>query len=426
MGTLRLACAVVTALLVTACGGSGPGEFAGNLAEGTEATGGGTPRECDAAMDDVLGRMNDATFAIIGEVRPPGPDGQPGQPVYALIGTAWAVDDRLLATNAHVTEAFRVFADQGVQIAQGIAVQSRTGSVVQLRDAVTHPAYNGDPIGSPDVGLFVTEVDLPVTLPMATDPDVRLGDEILIVGFPGDVNEFIEIVPGVTVPQATSLTGRVTALRSHDLTQVVTDDNLDVIQHQAPTTPGTSGSAMMACDIVVGVNNAGTVQFVVTASGDDFRVDRTAAAANNFAVHVRHLHELLELHQQGQVQGFGVPLPAATTPVGPPPDTATALLPGTWLGAVVAGPARHQIAFAIEEDGEMFGLSEWEATGQFELSGRLNPDGTFRMVDNAPERLGFRRGIYEGRLDMAGNVVGVYFEETMESQQHEFQAQKTR
>jgi hypothetical protein len=422
VGIRGLPVGIIVVLLAVGCGG----DLSGNLSEHAGTTPTGPARECDTATDDTLGRMNDATFAVIGEVRPAGPDGEPGSPVYALIGTAWAVGDRLLATNAHVTEAYKEFANQGVQLSQAIAVQSRTGSVVRLLEAVTHPAYTGDPLGSPDIGLFVTDVDLPVTLPLAGSPDVRLGDEILIVGFPADVNEFIEIVPGVTVPQATSLSGRVTALRSHDLTQVVTTDSLDVIQHQAPTSPGTSGSAMIACDEVIAVNNAGTVQLVVTPGGGDLQIDRTPAASNNFGVHVRHLRDLLGMRDAGGVASFALPVPAAAIPAGPSPDTPVALLPGTWLGGVIGGPAEHRIAFAIEENGDMFGLSEWEGTGQFDLTGTLNPDGTFRMVDNAPERLGFRRGIYEGVLDMAGNVIGVYFEETMEQQRHEFQAQKTR
>lgn len=417
-------------LLVGACGGN-PSEptSGGNIAltDTTNAT--LLPAAtCDVPIDSILGQMNDATFAIVAEVQVPQPDGTT-QAINALIGTAWAVRDHLLATNAHVTEAFRDLAAQGVQASAALGVQSRTGSVIHLTQAATHPDYTGDPLGSPDVGFFATRELLPVTLPLAEEPDLRLGDEILIVGFPGDVNQFIEIVPGQTVPQATSLRGQVTALRSHDLTQMVTGENLDVIQHQAPTTPGTSGSAMVACDKVVAVNNAGTVQLIVTPTPDgDLSVDRAAAANNNFAVHVRHLHALLALNDSQQLTFFPLPVPAATEPNGSPggqPGTEPAIV-GTWLGVVASGPAEHTFAFAIDETGGIVGLSEWEGTGQFELVGQIQPDGSFRITDNAPERLGFRRGIYEGVMDRSGNAVGTYFEETMENQRFDFQAQRTR
>ncbi len=126
------------------------------------------------------------------------------------------------------------------------------------------------------------------------------------------MTDAIEITPGETVPQATSLSGRVTARRSHDDSNVVTEDNLDVIQHQAPTTPGTSGSSLVSCGVVIGVNNAGTVR-VVAVPGEDGQLgfDRQSAAANNFAVHHRHIQTLLTLFDNNAVQGTAMPPTAA-------------------------------------------------------------------------------------------------------------------
>lgn len=410
-------------LLAAACGGDAEGNIADG-GDGPDAAATGREIDCETDLDVVLSTVNDATFAVFGGHPQANPDGTTTN-TYYLIGTAWAVRDQLMATNAHVTEAFRVFAEQGIQLTEAIAVQSRTGSVVTITDGLTHPAYTGDPLGSPDVGLFSVAERLPVTLPLDPAPDIRLGDEILIVGFPGDVDEFLKIVPGTTVPQATSLTGRVTALRSHDLTQQVTADNLDVVQHQAPTTPGTSGSAMLSCEDVIGLNNAGTVQLIVTPGPDgEPTIDRSAAASNNFAVHVRHLHDMLAMYDQGTLERFALPLPAGEGGGQNPPPGGQIL--GTWLGQVPQGPAAHSFAFAIDDTGAITGLSEWPDTGQFELTGQVSPDGAFRMTDNAPELRGFRRGTYEGRIDAAGNVSGVYFEETMENQTFEFVGQQTR
>lgn len=414
---------VVFGSITAACGGGDGGNIA-DVDGDSDPAASGRSIDCATELDVVLSRVNDATFAVFGGHPPAGGDGASGN-TYYLMGTAWAVGEQLMATNAHVTEAFRVFADQGVQLTEAIAVQSRTGSVVTIKEGMTHPGYTGDPLGSPDVGLFTVEETLPVTLPLDPEPDIRLGDEILIVGFPGDVDEFLKIVPGTTVPQATSLTGRVTALRSHDLTQQVTADNLDVVQHQAPTTPGTSGSAMLACDEVIGLNNAGTVNLIVTPGADgEPTIDRAAAASNNFAVHVRHLHDVLEMLDQDSLDAYALPLQAGQG--GGQSGQPAGEIVGTWLAQVSDGPAAHRIAFAIDDAGNITGLSDWSETGEFELTGQIASDGTFGMVDNAPERLGYRRGTYEGRIDAAGNVMGVYFEATMEDQTFEFVGQRTR
>jgi len=132
--------------------------------------------------------------------------------------------------------------------------------------------------GTPAAVRNISQQELPSTLELAvTEVELSLGDEISIVGFPGDVTDFIEIVPGETVPQATSLSGDITALRTHDDTEAVTADNLDVIQHQVPTTPGTSGSSMVSCGKVIGVN------FAITADFD----------GSNFGVPIRYVRDLL-------------------------------------------------------------------------------------------------------------------------------------
>ena len=64
--------------------------------------------------------------------------------------------------------------------------------MVTLLRALTHPDYTGDPVASPDIGLFTTQETLSNKLSIATDAeltDLDLGDELLLSGFPGDVQD---------------------------------------------------------------------------------------------------------------------------------------------------------------------------------------------------------------------------------------------
>lgn len=242
---LLVAASAAVVLVLAACGGDdadadtddgGPSDGPAAIALEKQ----GFPDNCPAPSES-FDRMNAATYQVFGEAVFPGPDGQLQQ-FHMFIGTAWAVRDRLLVTNAHVTEAFTDSAAQGIQFSRAIAVQSGTGTVIRLLRALTHPNYDGNPIGSADVGLFTSEQALPVLLELAdADSVLSLGDDIQIVGFPGDVENFITVIPGETVPQVTSLTGNISARRSHDDTEAVTPETLNLYQHQAPTSPGTSG-----------------------------------------------------------------------------------------------------------------------------------------------------------------------------------------
>ena len=379
--------------------------------------GGGFGGECPSESAS-FERINAATYAVVLKVRS-GPN--PTDVQYMTLGTAFAIGDRLLATNAHITEFFNGL--QGVQVDDVVGVQSGTGKVVKLLRALTHPNYNGDPLGSPDVGLLTSQDVLPVTLPFATEAEVaslRLGDGVQIAGFPGDVNEIISITPGTTVPQATSLSGQITAFRNHKSDVAVTSDNTDVIQHQAPTTPGTSGSAMVHCGKVIAANNAGTVKVVVAVRNGETVTDRQAAAANNFGVHNRYLHEMVELFEDSAVQGFA--LPPAFVPAGPvvtnPNDpnnpgnpTGLEAFVGTYSGgATQPAQASHGIQFTIAANGQVTGGTAWPQTGNFLLRGEADAQGNIVMIDDANERLGFMTGIYLGQIDADGVASGVYAE----------------
>ncbi len=398
---------------VTAGGSDATDDTAGGETGDTTDDGqpvdGQTPADCPVEAE-VLDDVNAATYAVYGETIVN--TGAGPELVHFQIGTAWAAGRRLLVTNAHVTQAYVEFAAQGVQLERAIAIQAGTGEVVTLLRELTHPDYDGDPLGSPDVGLFTTQQELPATLELA-DPavDISLGDEIAIVGFPGDVTDFIEIVPGETVPQATSLNGDITALRTHDDTEAVTPENLDVIQHQVPTTPGTSGSSMVSCGRVIGVNNAGTVNLVAVPAADgSLTIDRQAAAANNFGVHVRHIAEMIGLFEDNAIQGSELPV-VADISAAPTSNDDMPIGELTLVGQVL-GDRAHDFEIFVADDGTITGTSTWANNSQFSLSGQIDVDGRVFFIDDAPELSAeVPRGFYEGDVVSDTRIEGVYYEE---------------
>ncbi|NOX60193.1 MAG: trypsin-like serine protease, partial [Planctomycetes bacterium] len=364
-------------------------------------------------------KMNEAAYAVVLRIRV-GPGENDVR--FFTLGTAFAVDDRLLATNAHVTEFFNGLT--GIQVDEVVAVQSGTGTVVTLLRALTHPDYTGDPLSSPDIGLFTTQEELSNTLTIASDTellDLDLGEELLLAGFPGDVQDLFEITPNETVPQATSLTGNISALRSHSTNEVVTAENTDVIQHQIPTTPGTSGSALVLCGKVAAVHNAGTVTVIVTVNAQgDLIQDRTAAANNNFGVHAKFLREMISLFEAQSIQGFELPPPFQADGGQNPGGGAGGggggqqgpTFSGTYAGGVTTpATAAHNIAITVANDGSLTGTSSWANTGNFTLTGSVSAAGEITFRDNADVLLNFNQGVYVGTVNATTGVAsGQYFE----------------
>ncbi|MFV0260533.1 MAG: trypsin-like serine peptidase [Acidimicrobiales bacterium] len=367
-----------------------------------------TPVESCPMTSEALAAVNAATYAVYGETFVNDPEEGPTVR-QAQIGTAWAVDDHVLVTNGHITEAYREFAADGVQLDRAFAIEAGTGTLVDLTEAITHPGYTGDPLGSPDVGLLITEQTLPTLLPLAPDDvELQLGELIHIVGFPGDVTDTIQIIPGETVPQATSLSGAVTALRTFGDAAVVTPANIDIIQHQAPTTPGTSGSSMVACGAVVGVNNAGTVNLVAVPTEDgSLTIDRQAAAANNFAIHVRHIRELVGLYLVEQVTAVSLPVEAETEAM----DVPLGMSAGVTLTGEVTDPYPHTIEITVADDGSITGQSTWGGN-VYGLYGVLFSDGSVVFTDDGPEvNPETSRGVYQGTIVDDQTISGEYYEE---------------
>ena len=160
---------------------------------------------------------------------------------YYSVGTAFAIDRRLLATNGHVARGV-LDAGKQVRVVQAYAVQHGTGQVLELTRALIHPDYQtGKSTSTPDVALFTTKEEMTEWLDLATEEDVadiQPGDAVYATSFPGDVEKVAPVIPGQTVPQATALTGAITALRSYQQDVLVDATNTDIIQHQLPTSAG--------------------------------------------------------------------------------------------------------------------------------------------------------------------------------------------
>ena len=284
---------------------------------GSPATLPGPPLACPGDRA-VLEQAAPATYSIVFEAS----SARGAQPVF--VATAFAIGPNLLATNSHVTEGLKEFVRQ-IDYTDIVAVQSGTGTVVRLDRAVTHPAFTGNPLGEPDVGLLTTSNTLPDVLVLAPadgTSSVHVTDEIYVIGFPGDVDAVVPTIPGETIPQATALQGNVTALRNFDPTVQVTETSTDIIQHDAATSPGMSGSPILSCGRVVGVNNAGTIkQVLVPGENGELSVDRVGVAANNFGIDIKHLHGLVQQFQSGAVAAFDLNAHPPITPANSAPPS---------------------------------------------------------------------------------------------------------
>ena len=352
----------------------------------------GDVESCPTAQES-FALMTPATYAVVVTYQR-----GPSDLVNFTLGTAFGLDARNLATNAHVVAGIL---DNPFPVERVVVVQAGTGAAAEVTHAIAHPRYTGNPVASPDVGLLRTRDDIPAFLALATEAELAemaVGDDVYLAGFPGDVNELFGITPGITVPQATALAGSISALRSFDPTTVVTAGTTDFLQHQIPTTPGTSGSALLRCGKVAGVHNAGTVKLVPVLDEDgNISVDRQAAAANNFAIHVRHLTDLLQD-------------PTAESSAIPPPDP-------DFSGFYTCEAYRldtgnpvftHDFVITILRDGTMAGLSFWSNV-TLALDGYVDRFGDIDITDDGPS-LGYLPITYIGYVNLGNELLGLYFE----------------
>lgn len=217
-------------------------------------------------------------------------------PSSVVTATAWAVGPRLLATNAHVTEA--IVAAVGAPGGEAKVFQHETGSIRTVQKVWSHPEYRESAVSfTPDLGLLQVDDDLPVILPLAADEDVKqlqIFDPVSLCGFPGEVTLGVDLqVASVSQfhPRVTCLKGTISSLRPFDSGTAMTPDNSFIIQYDLPTSPGASGSALFNdAGFVVGVHAMGVGQ------GSSYK----------FGIRADKLREFIDLSQIGSLPGVNL------------------------------------------------------------------------------------------------------------------------
>ena len=415
--------AVAMAGLLSACGGGGD---AGPAAPATPASpsggsGGGTTPPASSSNLDA------SSYVVVVKTDRRSP--------FAF-GTAFAIGDRMLATNSHVTKGVldfaRAAARNGERVTGVSAFQSETGREFPLIEAMVHPSYTGTK--SPDVGLLVARDSLPARLELATPQEattMRKGDSLQLNGFPGNVFEQTfgdGFQPGLSVPQASLFTGNVQAVRAFDERVVVDPANVNTVEryeYSMDTSAGTSGSPVLRNGKVVAVHNSGLqLDVLVMENGQVVVKPKVPVGTASGGIHVKHLQNLIKEYNTGVLEAdkrFRLP----------PPD-ALLQAPGQSTGAGGAGLSfqgsvadannpnvAHQLRVVVDQNLVVSGTAQWPANPalglparQFSLSGRVQANGKIEFVDNTPELIaGFRRGVYVGNLNPAsGRMSGQYYE----------------
>ena len=195
--------------------------------------------------------------------------------------TAFAVQPNLLATNAHCVGALERAMSRG-QVVRALANRGAGGPVV-VRRMWRHPMYVPDvPAPTPDVGLLRIDGTARQQVRLASMADlsrVRVGDDVFVYGFPGDI-------PNTNAPVAvltSGVIGRMTRFDGSD-----TDfSTRHLVSHSAFATGSLSGSPLFDRDgRVVGLN-AGNYRGETRVIDTGTRMGRTVNAETSYAWAVR-------------------------------------------------------------------------------------------------------------------------------------------
>ena len=185
-----------------------------------------------------------------------------------LIGTGFSLrTTATIWTNAHVVVGLIVALSQLVDW-QPIPFAVKSGTPIFGEDTYllqtfhVHPEYDGTPL-SPDIAIFVVDKTFqsgPFILPPDLADDLRVGQPIGTMGFPGEITGFDSIVPIATFKD-----GTVSALRPYNpITTSVAPANNRMVQHNMDLSAGTSGSPIFDHEgWIIAVNNAGTEKLVI-------------------------------------------------------------------------------------------------------------------------------------------------------------------
>lgn len=201
-----------------------------------------------------------------------------------LVGTGFAVTERAIATNYHVgagaQERLKQYSSSAEPVVIAIRAGTRAfeggtyylGTIDQSRNllGLWHPGYDGT-VDSPDIAIFTpynwadgSRATLPEYAPLAALDDlfdIRVGDDVGVLGFPGVLETTYD--PFSLVPTPTFKSGTISALRSYDLSTPLLSGAQTVllgkvVQHNLGIVPGNSGSPIFnKRGEVVAIANAG-------------------------------------------------------------------------------------------------------------------------------------------------------------------------
>jgi hypothetical protein len=350
---------------------------------------------------------------------------------FLNIGTAFAVREQLLATNAHVAMAYlefaRVAAASGARVVGASAFQSETGREFQLLRAVVHPTYTG--VQSPDVGLLVTREVLPNRLELATPQEsaaLRKGDALELNGFPGDVFKIGgDFVVGRSVPRANLLKGEVENLLAFSNEVLVNNaDAVETYQYSMVGFPGSSGSPVLHGGKVIAVHNAAIYFDALVTQNGQIATRQVATGTGSWGVHVRHLRNLINYFDSGLVaaeRNFSLPPPDAL--IAAPAESPGKSAAGKTYQGTMANPdlpiVDHTLTLTVGQDLKVTGKAKWPANAtraifpqgaELTLTGTVLENGRITFVDNMPDVVPqVQRGIYEGNLDTATGKFSGHF-----------------
>lgn len=222
--------------------------------------------------------------------------GEDGEARPTPIATCWAVDKRLMVTNAHVVESVQKCLNHDLDAY--VAINRRPDLRMHIIEAWSHPRYGEvrrnisgeESLGfSYDVGFLRVDSDVPTVCPVADESELQRiasGYRVGYLGFP--MENLAKGGVDIHNPVANMQSGIVTAVSDFWQGDAGAADNV-LVRHNLGAAGGSSGSPLFNADgEVVAVLNGGNMNLQLAPAGADrVAVVRTPSAAMiNFAQRV--------------------------------------------------------------------------------------------------------------------------------------------
>lgn len=216
------------------------------------------------------------------------------------IGTAWAFESNLFATNGHVVEAMEELSQKFPNAPFFVAINQRPDKRLRVAGFKKHPRYGAaearfdgkTPIHSPfDIAVIRTTDPAPAHFTLASKAQLqtlRPGARIAFLGFP--MESLAQDNIDTQMPIATMQSGIVTSVSDYFLGDSGFDGNR-LVRHNLPAVGGASGSPIFTPDgLVVAILWGGNVEARLVATADGVSQVRQANAAQvNFAERIDSL-----------------------------------------------------------------------------------------------------------------------------------------